>query len=122
MNEISRRDFHARADANEDLIARVAAVLVEHWDAEGRFHAPNGETNPASHARAVLAILGGGGGPAQVVGYLRTAEEEAFGEPVSGAQMRWALADLFWAWSWNREPLDGDPGASVLRRDRGAAT
>jgi hypothetical protein len=29
MDETSRRDFHARADANEELIARVAAVLSE---------------------------------------------------------------------------------------------
>ena len=122
MTEMSRRDFHARAGANEQLIARVAALLAEHWDPERRFRAPDGLYDASSHARAVLSILAGGGPAAQVVGYLRQAEEEVLGDAVSTAPERWALADLVWAWSWDREPLPGDPGAAIPRRDRGAAT
>ena len=115
MDEVSRIDFHARADANDELIARVAALMAEHWQPQDRFRAPNGATDAATHARVVLGIAAGGGSAAQIVGYLRRAEEDAFGDPLSSAQMRWALADLISAWSWNREPLPGDPGELITR-------
>ena len=122
MDEISRRAFHARAAANEELIRRVGALLAEHWDRAGRFQAPNGAYDATSHARAILAIFAGGGPPAQAIGYLRHAEEEALGAPVSTGQERGEVIDLIWAWSWDREPLPGDPGAILADRARDAST
>ncbi|MGH7719273.1 MAG: hypothetical protein ACREON_10560 [Gemmatimonadaceae bacterium] len=104
MADPERLHFHARADANEELIARVASLLAREWDPAREFRAPDGSGDPAAHARTLLAILAGGGGAAQVVGYLRRAEEEILGVARSTGAARWSLADQIWHWSWNREP------------------
>jgi hypothetical protein len=114
-------DFHARVAANEELIGRVSALLAEHWDPEARFRAPNGACDPSSHARAVLGILAAGGPAAQVMGYLRYAEEELLGAAVSNGQLRGAIANRIWAWSWEQEPMPGEPGSIIPSRNTAGA-
>ena len=116
------RDTVSGRHNHVDTITCVAALLAEHWDRTARFQAPNGACDATSHARAILAIFAGGGPPAQAIGYLRHAEEEALGAPVSTGQERGAMVDLIWAWSWDRQPLPGDPGATLADRARDAAT
>ena len=85
-------DRRAHAAGHPDVVRRVAALLVERWDPRGELTAPDGERAPVSHATAVLALYAAGGSPAEVMGYLRRAEEARFVFPRSTGEARAALA------------------------------
>jgi len=98
-------DLHARAAANPDLVARVAELLTAFWDPREEFDAPNGSSSSEAHARAALGILAAGGPAADVMGYLRRAEEAALGAPRTTGRDRWAISIVIERWSWGRDPL-----------------
>ncbi|AHG92830.1 hypothetical protein J421_5295 (plasmid) [Gemmatirosa kalamazoonensis] len=90
-------DRLARAGTNPEIVRQVAVLLAERWDPGAELAAPDGTCEPAAHAGAVLGVLGGGGPLADVVGYLRRAEEDRFVFPRSTAAERWALAEAIHA-------------------------
>ena len=87
------RARRARAGTNPDVIRRVAALLAARWDPDAEFAAPDGARTAEAHAAAVLGVLSAGGSRAEVVGYLRCAEEDLLVFPRSTAEQRWALAE-----------------------------
>jgi hypothetical protein len=86
-------DRRARGGDNPALVAAVASLLAARWDPASEFATPDGADTPEAHAAAVLGILAAGGRRAEVVGYLRTAEEAALGAPRSSGEVRWSLAE-----------------------------
>jgi hypothetical protein len=89
----SFRDLLGRAGTRPDIVTRVAQVLAARWDPDAELAAPDGERTAEAHAAAVLGILGAGGPLADVVAYLRRAEEDRFVFPRSTAAARWATAE-----------------------------
>lgn len=88
--------FYAQAAGQSAVIEAFAKVLSERWDPDGRFAAPDGTCRAESHSRAVLGILGTGLDLPAVAGYLRRAEEAAFGEVVSDGGLRYAMGRAAW--------------------------
>ena len=103
-------DRRARAGGNPALVIAVARLLASRWDPAGEFATPDGADTPEAHAAAVLGILAAGGRRAEVVGYLRSAEEAALGAPRSTGELRWALAEEIKALVLDT-PVSGEPGA-----------
>jgi hypothetical protein len=66
------------------------------WDPNQEFVAPDGESNPESHAKAILGILATGADTAGVKGYLRRAEEDALGAARTKSFERGELAVKIW--------------------------
>jgi hypothetical protein len=85
-------DRRAHAAEHPDVVREVAALLAARWDPDAELAAPDGARAPTSHASAVLAIYAAGGSPAEVMGYLRRAEEARFVFPRSTGEARAALA------------------------------
>ena len=84
--------FYARAGGDARAIAHVAALLVTRWDPASELVAPNDSSDARAHAVTVLGILATGPDIARVMGYLRAAEERAWGAPRTTAAERHALA------------------------------
>ena len=98
-------DLHARAAGNAELVARVAELLAAYWDPAEELRAPDDSTSSEAHARAVLGILAAGGPAADVMGYLRRAEEATLSAARTTGRERWAIASVIERWSWGRDPL-----------------
>jgi hypothetical protein len=108
-------DLHTRAAANPELVARVAELLTTFWDPAHEFDAPDGSSSSEAHARAVLGVLAAGGPAADVMGYLRRAEEGALGAPRTTGRERWAIATVIERWSWGREALPAHGSDAPVR-------
>lgn len=87
---------YARGGSNKVLIRRVAEELRRTWDPNQEFTAPDGESDPESHAMAILGILATGADTNGVKGYLRRAEEEALGAARTTSFERGELAQRIW--------------------------
>jgi hypothetical protein len=103
-------DRRARAGGNLALVTTVARLLAARWDPTGEFATPDGADTPEAHAAAVLGILAAGGRRAEVVAYLRRAEEAALGAPRSTGELRWALTEEIKALVLDT-PVSGEPSA-----------
>jgi hypothetical protein len=103
-------DEHARAASDSELVARVSELLANHWDPSREFVAPNGSTDPSAHAKALLAIIESGGPAAELVGYLRRAEEVALEQTRTRTGFRWAIATTIWRWSRGLDALPNNGG------------
>ncbi len=121
------------------LLHRVAELLAAYWDPQAEFAAPAVYLNAAgspvtpgdrraamAHGEVILAMYAAGGPQADVVGYLRHAEEEALGRARTTTGQRWALAAVIWRWSHGHEPVpasgrDAEPFARRAGPDRDPA-
>jgi hypothetical protein len=93
---VSLSRYYARAGADKVLIRHVAEELQRVWDPNQEFAAPDGESKPESHAKAILGILATGADTAGVKGYLRRAEEDALGAARTNSFERGQLAEKVW--------------------------
>ena len=109
--------YYARASGDPHLIAAVAATLKAVWDPAEELQAPDGTCDPRAHAATILGMLATGGDIAAVNGYLRRAEEAAFGTVRSSPDERRNLSHHIW-----RMMQDTAVGASKSATDRDAAT
>lgn len=103
-------DKHARAASDSELVARVSELLAAHWDASREFRAPDGSTDPSAHAVALLVIMESGGPAAELVGYLRRAEEASLEHTRTRTGFRWAISMAIWRWSHGLDPLPNHGG------------
>jgi hypothetical protein len=124
---------------NAALLHRVSELLAAHWDPRAEFLGPPTYLNasgdivspeqprmPETHAEVVLALYAAGGPQADVVGYLRRAEEAALGRARTNTGQRWALAALIWRWGQGHEPIPengrvAEPFEPRTNRDRDSA-
>lgn len=106
-------DRRARAGGNPELVRRVAELLALRWDPDAEFATPDGDPHPEAHAATVLGILAAGGRRAEVVGYLRRAEESALGAVRSTGATRWEVAEAIRTLVLDTPASDAPPASTL---------